>query len=142
MRTKPNPNGHAPDPDADRALARENFAQALIWVLDNKGVSHRELAAGLGWPGHTRIYTWLSGRTEPPVEDITAIEQWLGLEPGFLSLRLAGCAAVTSEDFVAGDPTLPDWAKDAVAAIFKAARASAAVRATAPKSRQRRSPAG
>jgi transcriptional regulator with XRE-family HTH domain len=133
MRTKPNPNGHTPDRDTERDRARQNFAQALTWVLDSKGVSHRELAEGLGWPGHTRIYAWLSGRTEPPVEEITAIERWLDLEPGFLSLRLAGCVVVPLEDAVTLDPTLPEWAKDAILSVITAAR-----KAEATKSKSRR----
>lgn len=74
--------------DEDRLPLREDFVRAFTWVLDQNGITHRELAERLGWKNHTRIYAWLNNKSEPMPHQVFAIERAVGVPPGTLSRTL------------------------------------------------------
>lgn len=106
--------------DDERTPLREDFARIFTWVLENNGVTHRELAVRLGWKNHTRIYSWLNMKGEPFPWQVFAIERVVGCPPGTLSrplgylppeARSAGGATVSLVEAIDADPYLPAAAK-------------------------------
>ena len=87
-------NGRLPVSDrpdsGDRTAARAEFVRILNAVLDGKSppVTHRQLADGVGWTHHTRVYPWLNYKAEPTPEQVFAMEDWLGVEKGTRSRPL------------------------------------------------------
>jgi hypothetical protein len=114
--------------EEDRTPQREDYARALAWVLDQRGVSHRELAERLGWKNHTRIYNWLNLKSEPFPWQVFAIERAVGVPPGTLSLTLgylppearsASGAAVSFDDALEGHPFLTPQAKRIIRTVVR-----------------------
>lgn len=127
-------NGDAPTvTDVDRRPYREDFVRQLTWVLSSKDppVSHRDLAEGLGWGAHTRIYRWLNFKAEPQPHEVFAMERWLGVPHGTLSRSLgylppeARGESANWEEGMDNDPTVPPWAKRLIRTTVAEARALA-----------------
>lgn len=114
--------------DEDRGPAREDFARIATWALENKGITHRQLAEGLGWTNHTRLYRWLNGEAEPTPQQVFAIERWLQLPPGTLSrplgylppeARTSTSSAVAFDEALDSLAYLPDQAKRIIRNVVK-----------------------
>lgn len=74
--------------DEDRTGPREDFVRALTWLLEERGMSQRELASQLGRATHTPFYRWMELKAEPPPAEVFNIERVLDVPPGMLSIRL------------------------------------------------------
>lgn len=114
-----------PAEGVDRRPLREDFVRQLTWVLNSKDISHRDLAEGVGWPNHTRLYRWLNYKAEPLPHEVFAMERWMDLPPGFLSRPLGYLppearseGGVPWEEAMASDPTLPDRAKRIIRTVI------------------------
>lgn len=108
------------DDDVDRTPLREDFVRTFTWLLEQHGVTHRELADRLGWKQHTRIYNWLNMKVEPAPYQVFAIERAIGVPPGTLSrtlgylppeARAGGGATVNFDEALDAHPWLPVQAK-------------------------------
>lgn len=117
----------APDKDADRRPEREDFVRALKWLLDERGVSQRELAAQLGRASYTPFYRWFELATEPTPAEVFAIERILDVPPGTLSRHLgylppearsSAPSGGTFEEAVRADPDLNEVGRRILRAIY------------------------
>lgn len=117
--------------EAERLPLREDFMRALTWLLDERELSQRELAEGLGWSSHTRIQPWRNLKSEPKPSEVFEIERFLKVPPGTLSLHLGylppgarsmNSAAAGVEAAIEADPMLPDWGKRLLAANYREIR--------------------
>lgn len=115
-------DGASPRPDEiDRTPLREDFVRTLTWILNGKTppVSHRELAEGAGLGAHTRLYRWLNLKAEPLPHEVFAMERFLKVPHGTLSLSLgylppearSAAGQQSVEEAVNADPFLPEQAK-------------------------------
>lgn len=102
----------------DRRPMREDFVRALYWLLDERGVSQRQLAEDLGWGSHTRINTWRNLTREPEPWEVFELEEYLRVPPGTLSKSLGymppGVRAeggATVEEAINADARLPEWGR-------------------------------
>lgn len=102
----------------DRTPLREDFIRALYWLLDERGVSHRQLADDLGWGSHTRINVWRNLKAEPEPWEVFELEEYLRVPPGTLSknlgymppgIRSEGAATVL--EAIDADAQLPEWGR-------------------------------
>ena len=104
--------------EAERLPLREDFVRALTWLLEERGLSQRELAEGMGWTSHTRLQPWQRLRAEPKPQEVFALERFLRVPSGTLSRHLGylpldarPMTTGTVGDVIDADPMLPDWGK-------------------------------
>lgn len=114
------------DVERSELARRMEFATTLTAILNENGITHRQLADGCGWNAHTRIYPWLDGKSEPTPHQVFAMEDWLELDPGTLSRPLGyrracednglpeGAAAV-----VAAWPKLDERARQVIRSVVE-----------------------
>lgn len=105
---------------------RMEFATVLTAILNEKRITHRQLADGCGWNAHTRIYPWLDGKSEPTPYQVFAMEDWLKLDPGTLSRplgyqRVDGNGDIPEElvALTAGWPKMSEPARQVVRTVIR-----------------------
>lgn len=110
-----------------RRPMRQAFAASLQKILDNRDLSHRDLARLCGWKSHQLIYRWLDLTGEPKPDEIFHIERSLELKPGTLSAHFR-YKPLEADDMVLpeqvyeavvdADPMLEDRAKTVLKQIY------------------------
>lgn len=111
----------------DRTPQREDFVRALKWMMEERGLSQRELAAQIGRASYTPFYRWFEYRAEPQPTEVFAIERILDVPPGTLSRHLgylppearsSAPAGVSFEDAIRSDPDLNDLGRRTLRAVY------------------------
>lgn len=113
--------------EPDRQPMRGDFIRALYWLLDERGLSQRDLAEGMGWSTHTRIGPWKNLRGEPEPWEVFGLERLLKVPPGTLSRHLgylppearSSQTAQSVEEAITADPMLPDWGKRLLTSSYR-----------------------
>lgn len=117
----------APDESDDRTPQREDFVRALTWLLKERGISQRELAARLGRASYTPFYRWFELKTEPQPAEVFAIERLLDVPPGTLSRHLgylppearsSAPAGASFDEAVQSDPNLNELGRRTLRAVY------------------------
>lgn len=111
----------------DRTPQREDFVRALTWLLNERGISQRELAAQLGRASYTPFYRWFELKAEPQPAEVFAIEKVLDVPPGTLSRHLgylppearsSAPAGATFDEAIRSDPNLNDVGRRTLRAVY------------------------
>lgn len=112
------------DREVDRRARREAFIRDLYGVMEQKGVTQRELRDELGWGSHTTMNRWRHLIAEPLPDEVFELERILGVAPGTLSAhlgymplkaeRLAGVEAA-----VEADQIIPPWGKEILLTAYR-----------------------
>lgn len=119
--------GISDDNGLDRMPQREDFMRALIWLLNERGLSQRELAVQLGRASYTPFYRWAEFRAEPQPAEVFAIEKILDVPPGTLSRHLgylppearsSAPPGSTFEEAIRSDPELNDLGRRVLRAVY------------------------
>lgn len=101
--------------------------RALVWLLEERGLSQRELATSLGRATHTVFYRWAEYKAEPQPAEVFAIERVLEVPPGTLSRHLgylppearsAAPIKATFEEAIRADPDLNDLGRRTLRAVY------------------------
>ncbi len=57
----------------------------IVWrIMEERGISQRQLAAKLGMSSHSRLSDRLNGKTKWEMEDVFALAKVLGVQPSWL----------------------------------------------------------
>lgn len=112
--------------EVDRRAMREAFVKDLYLYLSDKNVTHRELRDAVpGISAHTEIQRWRHGIAEPPPNVVFAIEDYLDLKPGSLSIHLGYLppkvqpAPKNLVAMIEGDDRLPAWGKEILLTAYR-----------------------
>lgn len=101
--------------------------RALTWLLNERGLSQRELAAQLGRASYTPFYRWGEFKAEPQPAEVFAIEKILDVPPGTLSRHLgylppearsSAPTGVSFEEAIRTDPELNDLGRRTLRAVY------------------------
>lgn len=104
------------------------FGVALRRALQQRGYQQQELAEALGVSTQL-VSDWVNGRREPLPRQAVAAEQWVGAEPGTLTIHLGylppnavDVTIASPEDAVIADPSLDGRAKRVILGAIEMGR--------------------
>src|SRR3954447_15613001 len=103
---------------------RLRFGRLLASALKGRGMKQEDLAGMLGTT-QSSVSGWINGKYEPAADTVFAIEQTLGMDPGFLSRPLgylpveavSGTSGV--EAAITHSPLLADDAKVVLVSLYE-----------------------
>lgn len=123
----------------EKAAQRRAFSNALIHIMELKGITQRELGERLGM-SHTVVTGWRNLVHEPAPETVFRVEEELGLPGGTLSIHLGyvppEARSFSGPDefdaFIDADPQLDDRARRMLKVMYAELRAPQPKRRRAP----------